>query len=264
MKQAGIVAFAVVVALGGGVAVGAVAFGGDDDGGDAATTTTTEAPSENEDTSPTTSATGSTLPELPATTVPEEGLDGAALELAQAINRAHQLSYHIVLRSVDPESPTEIELWRRLPQARRDAHLGEADAQLFTSEFRSPERGHIGCLVDTSGTGQTTCLQAPPGSVDPADPTIGAVDPSAGAVTATDERLGDIAVRCFSVAVGDGPHLACFDSEGIPAIIDGGDGRLERIGEVERGVPDDVFVPPDASVLPTDTTGTTAPGGTQP
>lgn len=257
---------AVVVAVAVGIGLGAVLFGGDDDSGDGDTTTagpeTTVAggaPGASSTTAATAPSFG-TLPELPATTVPEEGLTGDALELAQAINRAHQLTYHILLRSTDPESPQDTELWRRLPEARRDVRLASGSGSLETREFRSPERGHIGCLVDTSGSRQTTCVQAPPGELDPADPVLGAVDPAAGVVTASDSTLGGRPIRCFTVDVGDGlNHVACFDGDGIPAVLDGGDGRLERVGDPERGVADDVFVVPDASFIPSDgVTSTTA------
>ena len=261
MRSRLLVVLAVLAALGGGIGLGALLFNsdGDDDnsveasdtttGGEPDGSTTTTGPEQG----PTTPA---TLDDLPATTVPEAGLSGAELELAQAINRAHQLTYHILLRSTpEATSPNETELWRRLPLARRDARLGDGDQTLETREFRSPEGGHIGCLIDTSGTGQTTCLQAPPGSLDPADPILGVIDPSAGPVTATNETLGGVGVpiRCFSQAQDDGTtNVACFDADGIPAVLDGGDGRLERVGEPDRGVADDVFVPPDASFIPND------------
>jgi hypothetical protein len=261
------VVVAVIVAVAVGIGLGALLFGGDDsgDGDTAAGSGTTVAGNPAAGGSSTTAVStpaGGTLPELPATTVPEEGLTGDALELALAINRAHQLTYHILLRSPDPEFPQDAELWRRLPEARRDVRLASGTSSLETREFRSPERGHIACLIDTSGTGQTTCLQAPPGELDPADPVLGAVDPAAGVVTASDSTLGGRPIRCFTVEMGDGlNHVACFDGDGIPAVIDGGDGRLERVGDPERGVADDVFVVPDASFIPSDgvTTTTTNP-----
>jgi hypothetical protein len=255
------VVVAVVVALGGGLGLGALLFGGDDGddddgGGEVASGSTTDESSSGDDATTTTGGdsqgppTPSTLPDLPATTVPVEGLTGADLELAEAINRAHQLTYHILLRSTDPESPNETELWRRLPNARRDVRLGDGDAHLETREFRSPEGGHIGCLIDTSGSGQTTCVEAPPGQLDPADPVLGALDPTLGEVTASDATLNGAPVRCFGQTIDGAERVACFDADGIPAVLDGGDGRLERVGEPERGVTDDVFVPPDASFVP--------------
>ena len=262
MRARLLVVLAVVVALGGGLGLGALLFSGDDDDDDAvdSSATTVDEP----DGSTTTAgpaqgpSTPATVADLPAITVPEEGLSGPELELAQAINRAHQLTYHILLRSTDPERPNETELWRRLPLARRDARLGSGDQVLETQEYRSPEDGHIGCLIDTSGTGQTTCLQAPPDSLDPAVPILGVIDPAAGPVTATDETVGGVAVRCFSQDQPDGTtNVACFDADGIPAVLDGGDGRLERVGEPERGVDDEVFVRPDSSFIPSDTSETT-------
>lgn len=252
---------AVIVALGGGVGLGALLFGGDDDGDDVATdaTATTASPSDDDSTTttgaeqgPTAPATVTTLPPLPATTVPIEGLADANLELAEAINRAHQLTYHILLRSVDEDSPNETELWRRLPEARRDVRLGSGDAHLETREYRSPTLGHVGCLIDSGGLGtggQTTCLQAPSGQLDPADPVLGVVDPAAGPITASDATLGLEPIRCFTQTVDGQEHVACFDDDGVPAVLDGGDGRLERVGDVEQGITDDVFVPPDAAVV---------------
>lgn len=248
---------AVVVALGGGIGLGALLFGGDDGDGSTGTGSTAAGdtgttPPTGEAQGPTAPPTASTLPELPATTVPVEEFTGDNRELAEAINRAHQLSYHIVLRASDPDSTNETELWRRLPQARRDTRLGSGEANLETREFRLPERGHIGCLMDAAGLGQTTCIQAPPGELDPADPVLGVVDPAAGPVTITDETLNGQPIRCYSQTIEGTQHVACFDEEGIPAVLDGGDARLERVGEPERGITDDVFVVPDSSFIPDD------------
>ncbi|MGH9186533.1 MAG: hypothetical protein ACRD0U_12075 [Acidimicrobiales bacterium] len=73
---------------------------------------------------------------------------------------------------------------------------------------------------------------------------LGAVDPTAGPVTVEDTDVAGAAARCFTVTpAGAAPLVACFDGDGVPVVIDGGGGRLERVS-VEPTVDDSVFTPP--------------------
>lgn len=227
--------------LAAGIAIGAVAFGGDNTGGGGGATPTT-----------TTAVSTSTTAEgddrtAPAPTVGNTGLDGAALELAEAVNVAYQLTYHATYESVEESSDVVVEVWRKPPLARRDTRTGERDAALHISEYRTRENAHVGCVRGRGGGNEALCLLAPPEGVDPAHPIIGVLDPSAGPVTASDETVAGVAARCFSAPAKDEglTAVACFDADGIPVAIDGGDGRLERVA-LERGVSDDDFVPPSA------------------
>jgi hypothetical protein len=83
---------------------------------------------------------------------------------------------------------------------------------------------------------------------------IGAVDAHAGPVTASDQMVGAIPVRCFTVEAAEGSQLACFDAEGVPAALDGGDGRLERV-ELDGAVTDEDFVPPPSESASSTTGG---------
>jgi hypothetical protein len=238
---------AVLVAGGGlvlaaGIAIGAVAFGGDgEEGPGGATSTTTSVE--------TTSTTADEAGAAPLPTVPTVGLDGTALELAEALNRAHQLTYHATYEVVGEASANVVvDIWKQPPLARRDTRTGAGDKVLHVSEYRTMENPHVGCVRGRAGAeSEALCVLAPAEGVDPADPIIGVIDPSAGPVTARDETVAGEAARCFS-APAEEPGLtavACFDAEGIPVAIDGGDGRLERVA-LERGVSNEDFVPPSA------------------
>ncbi|MBA2280241.1 MAG: hypothetical protein H0W25_03265 [Acidimicrobiia bacterium] len=250
-RPAWLVPAAVAVALVVGVVVGALVFGGDD--GDPVSTPSTAPGSSEPGEESTTTAPGGTATTAPVPTtaapppsIPIAGLEGDALALAEAINRAGQLTYRATYRTPPGVSDqiTTVEVYRRLPFARRDTYIGEGEQALHTAEFLTPDDGHVGCLVGPEGSNETFCIIAPTGGVDPSDPVIGAIDPTAGTVTAADETVAGVEARCFRATTTDGVvQVACFDSEGIPVVLDGGDGRLERV-LVERAVPDDVFVVP--------------------
>lgn len=238
---------AVIAALAVGVGAGALLFGGDDDV-TSATDTTTAGPA-GDGASTTTATTEATAgSELPPTTVDTAGLSGDALALAEAINRAHQLTYRATFENATPEGTTVVEVWRRLPEARRDTRLGAPPDQIHTREYRTADGRHVGCIGPSEPTeGEEQCFVAPPTATDPADPVLGSVDPSAGTVVARDDVVRDIEVRCFTVTTAEGTvQEACFDDDGIPAAIDGGDGRLERV-ELERGVTSEDLAPPEVT-----------------
>lgn len=230
----------VAVALAAGVAIGVAVGGGDDDdsadGGASSTATSTTA-----------EVVG---PVGPSTTTPTAGdavdtagLDGAALELAEAINRARQLTYHATYEVAGAE-PVVVDIWRRPPEARRDTVTGAAPSSLAISEYRTPAGEHIGCVLSPEEANQDLCVVAPPDGTDPADPIIGVIDPRTMSVTASDDEVGGSSVRCFRAPVEEGLTAeACFDADGIPVAIDGGDGRLVRVA-LERGVADEEFVLP--------------------
>lgn len=241
------IALALVAAAGVGLALGATLFGGDDgDDGDSGAAAARKAATAG-DAEPDARAdrTVDTLPPPPA--VPTEGLAGAALELAQAINEAAALEYHAVYRSNppprrpgDPPTTITVELWRRLPRARRDTTI-VGSKELRTQEYRLFDR-LVGC-IDASAGSDFVCLDQG-GKVDPSDVVLGAVKPSDGPVVAGEETVLNMRARCFSVlAPGSKPKRVCFDADGIPLLIDGGDGRLERLS-VERTVSNSAFVPP--------------------
>lgn len=202
-----------------------------DTAGEEETTTTSGAddgpdgtePDDTDDTGPDTSV-------APPPVVDTAGLEGDALDLAEAINRAAGLEYHARYEGTqtNAEGTTEIavELWRRLPNARRDTTITGSQV-LRTLEFRRPD-GLFGCIgappdVDLS------CFVAPPGSVDPSDPVLGAVDPRGGLVIARAGEFEGQPVDCWEVeSIDDATTTLCVDSVGIPVVIDDGSGRLLR------------------------------------
>ena len=248
----GVVA-AVVVALIAGVGAGALLFGGDDDEApadddDGVLASTTTEPSSSSTTS--TSMATSTSIELGAPpTVAVEDLTGEARALGEAINRAAGLTYHAVFQGtlaarggVGGGGQLTVEVWRRPPDARRDSTITAADQELHTREFRLGDE-LIGC-VRVGRDQPLQCSPNPSAEADPAAPLFGTVDPSAGQVTARDADVGGVPARCYTVLPTTGaPQEACFDNDGVPVVIDGGDGRLER-SSVDTVVGDDAFVVP--------------------
>lgn len=236
-----------VAVLAAGVAIGAVVFGRGNGGErvQSGASVTTVEPSEKTDPQRSTQAAE------PSALVPLEGLEGEALALAEVINRAAGLTYHATYTGSFPGKDGKmtnvtLDIWRRPPLGRRDTNIRGGDRQVHTAEYLTA-KGTLGCLL-LPGRGelksQWKCTPAPADAIDPGHPVVGSVDPRAGTVVARDGVVRGIAVRCYEVKVRDvGPQEACFDADGIPAAIDGGDGRLER-SELQRGVPDEVFVPP--------------------
>lgn len=166
----------------------------------------------------------------PPATIPTEGLEGDALALAEAMNTAAGLEYHA---RYEGENVTEqgttsvaVEVWRRLPRARRDTTISGTQ-ELRTSEFRLPD-GIIGCVGSPPDV-PLSCFEAPSGTVDPSDPVLGAVDPHAGLVIYREGEFEGVRVDCWEVESIDDPTTTlCVDEAGIPLVIDGGDGRLLR------------------------------------
>lgn len=159
------------------------------------------------------------------------GLDGPALALAEAINRAAAMEYHARYEG-ETESDTgattrlTVELWRRLPHARRDTTI-IGDKELRTREFRSPD-GVFGCIM-LAPDPDYSCFPAESSTVDPSDPVFGAVDPRAGLVIGRAAEFEGEPVECWEVESIDEPTATpCVDGDGIPVVIDSGDGRLLR------------------------------------
>ena len=213
--------------------------GGDDDATAAAVDTTTSTPTDGDDAvvddvpnddgvddgglddeaSTPTVAADPTI--APPPTVSTEGLEGDALDLAVAINRAADAEYHAVYEgenTVEDETVTiTVEVWRRLPTARRDTTISGTDA-LLTREFRLPN-GLFGCIGSPPAV-DFSCFTRPE---------IATVDPHAGLVIARAGEFDGAPVDCWEVAAIDtDPSVLCVDADGIPVVIDGGDGRLLR------------------------------------
>mgnify|MGYP000521843975 CR=1 FL=1 len=165
----------------------------------------------------------------PPPSVSTDGLEGEALDLAEAINRAAGLEYHARYEGEvagEEETTITVEVWRRSPRARRDTTISGSQ-ELNTLEFRLPD-GLFGCIGAPPDV-EFSCFESPGGSVDPSDPVLGAVDPRAGLVIAREGEFEGTRVDCWEVESIDDPTTAlCVDADGIPVVIDGGDGRLLR------------------------------------
>ena len=201
----------------------------------------------------------------PPTTIATAALQGDAAELAAAIDKATTLTYdaRYDASTTDANGTTAtqvVEIWRQGSRARRDTVITSDQGSLHTEEFRLTDQ-MIGCIDTNTGgtTAQFTCVPTEGRGVDPGDPLIGVARPVNGSVTARDDHVGSLAVRCFDVATADGTQEACFDGDGIPVVIDGGDGRLMR-QSVSREVEAATFEPPH-SATPAGPTPPTTTGG---
>jgi hypothetical protein len=145
----------------------------------------------------------------------------------------------------------KVEIWRQLPLARRDTTITSPDGTLQTRELRLSDQ-LVGCVDTQKGDAEPEwmCVPSEGQGVDPAEPVLGTARPTDGAVAVRDDVIAGVPARCFSVTDATKVAEVCFDGEGIPVSIDGGDGRLERT-EVGRGVdPDTVTLPEGASMRP--------------
>ncbi|WP_436794818.1 hypothetical protein [Actinospongicola halichondriae] len=222
-----------LVAAGVGFALGGISNGDDDTTAlDSSSTTAGPAGPITDDTTDTTTADGGE-PDVdviaPPTTIDTTGLESDALALAEAINFAAGLEYHARYEGEvrgDQDTTIAVEVWRRLPRARRDTTITGTD-ELHTLEFRLPD-GLYGCIGAPPDV-EFSCFDSPGGSVDPSDPVLGAVDPRGGLVISRKGEFAGEPVDCWEVESLDDPTTAlCVDADGIPVVIDGGDGRLLR------------------------------------
>jgi hypothetical protein len=214
---------------------------GDDETGTSPSTTAAPPTTTTSTAAPTTDTTTAAT-----TTTADADLTGAAGELADAISRAAALTYHATYHS-PPGATTvvAVDVYLKAPLARRDIVLGEGDRTLHSREYRTADQRRVGCLVGDT-TGETSCREVTSGDDDPGDPLLGAIDPGAGTVEARDDTVAGVAARCFTVLPADGGPSAeaCFDADGIPVTLDGGDGDAVARTGLEREVADDAFVPP--------------------
>jgi hypothetical protein len=190
----------------------------------------------------------------PPATVPTDGLTGDALELANAINKASLLTYRARYEG-DHTNPTNgkvthttIEIWRQLPLARRDTLVASPDGTLHTEELRLSDR-LVGCVDRNKGDTAPEWICVPKGDkgVDPAEPLLGIARPSGGAVVARSATVAGVAARCFQVSAATVSDV-CFDGDGIPVSLDGGDSNMVRT-DLSRGVdPNDIAIPEGAEM----------------
>lgn len=230
-------AVAFTALVGGGMGLGVLASSADgpeDNRGEAVENVTTSG--ESDEASGATEANEASLdddePEVAVSTIPVEGLDGDALALAEALNRAYDLTYHASYSSratlADGTSTdVVVELWRRLPLARRDFTIVSAGDRFATREYLS-EAGVASCLAtDADGFDRFQCDEATSDRADPAAPAFDAVDPHDGAVTARDEVIDGAAARCFQLDAGARVlKEVCFDDTGVPLVVDDGELRF--------------------------------------
>lgn len=243
-----------VAVLGAGVGLGALLFGDDDgsqvDAAGGVTTTVADGGTAGSSTTSGADEPGADRPSS-APTIPVDGLSGDALEFVEALNRASGMTYHA---RYEGASQTEdgttanvaVEVWRRLPLARRDFTIAGGGQRFASREYRTSS-GILGCLDTTDdGTDDFQCTDTSVGAGHPGAAAFGAVDPHGGAVTAADDTVDGVAVRCYRVTPDAGlPKEVCFDGNGIPLVVDDGEIRLVRT-ELDDDVTDADLAPPSS------------------
>ncbi|MFN2608022.1 MAG: hypothetical protein ABR511_09020 [Acidimicrobiales bacterium] len=168
---------------------------------------------------------------------------GPAAELVRLLRRGASLDFDARYTSAG-SAPSTAHLWRRPPLARLDTQSGSGDtastsAQIVTSG------GPVACTQ--AGRGPWSC--APKPGLDVAE--VGVIPPSVVAalsavhVTARDDTVIGLAVRCFTIAAGPGASAdVCVTSSGVPARLASGDTRLDLVSLSLSRPPDSVFVAP--------------------
>lgn len=185
----------------------------------------------------------SASPPTPSSTAAAPAGPGA--ELVRLLAHSGTLDFDVRYTTVNQSSASSsAHLWRRPPLARLDTETGSGDAARRSSE-----------ILTTSGPVSCTQVGAEPWSCAPKPGLkigdLGVVPPvvvaalSSLQVTARDDTVVGMAVRCFTVSGGHGPSAElCLTPDGIPARMVAGAARLDLVSLSRTRPPDSVFEPP--------------------
>ena len=158
--------------------------------------------------------------------------------------------YHARYRAVsdDPAAAGQelsMELWRKAPRERFDVTVSVEGREARSSVYRLPERA-LACTSE--GDRPWSCQ--PVSASEPAGPDAliaqVAAEMKGRSIAARDDRLGDIAVRCFALSLESYPAEVCLSAGGIPVRVSAGPSRIELV-ELATSVPESVFSPPGAA-----------------
>lgn len=227
----------------GGAVVGGIAWAVSG-GGHAAAPVAVHAPTT---TPATTAATG------PTTTLAAP-TDPGAKQLVQLLTAGGGLTFHASYTAAGPQFQTKLDLWHRPPLSRRDTDTTTAQGEFQTREVATNDKV-VSCIH--SGTVPWTCT---PTAVDPTknpgDLTFGNASKFFENITLTPSTttLSGRAAICFTVVPSSAvpaPSAAnriCTTPEGIPLLIDTGQGPITLVTLDLGPQPDSVFTPPDKAV----------------
>jgi hypothetical protein len=173
--------------------------------------------------------------------------DEAARELLDLLEAGRALTFHAVYEtsSTDPEAPgaVTVEIWRDGGRVRQDSVVEAAGQRVHTAAIREPDGTVTSCL---QRDGEAWSCGAAGGA--PEGDLFGSVTAQleGATVTVTDERIGDLAVRCFTIvdAVSQSASELCLTPDGIPVRISAGEEAVLDMTSLERQVDSAVFTPP--------------------
>jgi hypothetical protein len=181
--------------------------------------------------------------------------DPGARQLVEMLTGAQKLVFHARYSLKTPASQATLELWRKPPLARRDTTATNNGKQVQLSELVAAD-SVVSCQRDPSGT--WACIRtAMDPSHDPGDVAFGTLSRflAEASYTVSDTTIGDRPARCFvgtaplpagatSTPIGSTPPpKICLTKDGIPLLIDAGDGPATAT-VIDSTVPDSTFTPP--------------------
>lgn len=169
---------------------------------------------------------------------------GPGAELARLLARSRTLVFDARYTAVDQSSASSsAQVWRRPPLARLDTVSGSGDSARRNAQIITTS-GAVNC--SQVGTGPWSCAPKPGlriGDVGVVPPVVVAALSSAR-VTARDDTVAGLSVRCFTVSGQDGSAELCVTPDGIPARMVAGAAHLDLVSLSRDRAADSVFVAP--------------------
>ena len=182
------------------------------------------------------------------TTIKRGKLTGAAAELVALAEKGPDAVYHARYDVSSAQTQSQkasftLEVWRKQGLYRQDSTLTTNGTVNHASTFQTSD-GIVTCRA--VGTGPWSCQKVPGSGSGSLDEQLGKVTNqlAGAAVTAHDDTIAGVAVRCFTV---DLPSTStntdvCLTHDGVPARQVAGDNRLNLLTlDTTIG---DVFTPP--------------------
>lgn len=184
-------------------------------------------------------------------------------ELVDLLAQGRERSFHAVyVQEDEEETRLTVELWREGERVRQDLILEGPGVRSQLSAFQLPD-GNATCQRATQGETETDwqCARTISTATEEGQPAglFEAVASNLGGkeVTARDDAVGDVDVRCFEITENDAVSSElCVDEGGIPRRVSTGESVLE-LQSLEDEVSSDVFKLPAPITEATETTGST-------
>jgi hypothetical protein len=194
------------------------------------------------------------LPEAPTTTIAAPS-DPGAQQLVSLLTAGGKLSFHATYTAAGPQFQTTLNFWHRPPLSRRDTDTTTAQGQFETREVALPDKV-IQCIH--SGTVPWTCTPTPlDPAKNPGDLTFGNAAKFFANITLTPSTtaLSGRPAMCFTAVPSTGgapgptaPNRFCTTPEGIPLVIDTGQGPITLTALDMAPPADSIFTAPDKAL----------------